>query len=294
MLDSGDLKSYTRSILSEYAVEPKKQYGQNYVIKKALINKILLAAQIDPNDIIVEVGGGIGTLTYYLVKNAKFVHSYEIDPLLTSILKKEFFTFSNQLEIIFGDFLKKKIVPHHKLVSNLPYAISSPFIWKLSNMDVPPELVVVTMQKEFAEHLCANPGSTNYSRLSVFSSYFFKFEKIEEFPPHFFFPRPRVTSCLVRGIKIDPPSIVKEKQFFLFLTSLFCRKHKKSRNNLLIYQKKISSSQRRNFRAKLDDIPLSSQQPINLTPDQILSLYSDFDRMIRENYENIDFYELKE
>ena len=294
MLDSGDLKGYTQSILSEYAVEPKKRYGQNYVINKALIDKLLSTAQIDPNDIIVEVGGGVGTLTYFLVKKAKSVHSYEIDPLLSSILKKEFFPFSNQLEIITGDFLKKEIVPHHKLVSNLPYAISSPFIWKLSNMDVPPELIVVTMQKEFADHLYANPGTSNYSRLSVFSSFFFKFEKIVEISPHFFLPRPRVTSCLVRGIKIDPPNIVKEKQFFLFLTSLFCRKHKKSRNNLLVYQKRIPPLQRRNFRAKLDGLPLSSQQPINLTPDQILSLYSDFDQMIRENYDNIDFYELKE
>ena len=290
MLDNGDLKNYTRSILSEYAVQPRKKYGQNYVIRKALVDKILSIAQISSTDIIVEVGVGIGALTYFLLSNAKFVYSYEIDPLLASILKKEFFQFKDRLEIITGDFLEKEILPHHKLVSNLPYAISSPFIWKLTNMDVPPKLIVVTMQKEFADHLCAKPGSSNYSRLSVFSSYFFKFEKIMNFPPKFFLPQPRVTSCLVRGIKVEPPSIVKEKQFFHFLTSLFCRKHKKVRNNLMIYQKKIPQDQRKKFRSKLDKLPLTSHQPIKLSPNEILSLYSSFNQMISESFSSADIY----
>jgi len=293
-LKSGDFKSYTHSILSEYAVEPKRNYGQNFVIKKDLIDQILSVAQINSNDIVIEVGGGIGTLTYFLLNKAKKIYTYEIDPLLASILKKEFFPYKEQLEVISGDFLSEEIMPHHKLVSNLPYAISSPFIWKLSNMVNPPTIVTVTIQKEFANHLCAQPGSSDYSRLSVYSSFFFKFERIGDFSPHYFLPRPRVTSSLVRGERINPPSFVKEKRFFIFLTTLFCRKHKKARNNLLLYQKKVPFSQRKAFRQELDTITHSEIQPLNLTPDQILSLYSDFNQMIKESFGNIDIYEIRE
>ena len=293
-LKSGDFKSYTHSILSEYAVEPKRNYGQNFVVKKDLINQILSVARIDSNDIVIEVGGGIGTLTYFLLNEAKKIYSYEIDPLLASILKKEFFPYRDQLEIISSDFLSEEILPHHKLVSNLPYAISSPFIWKISNLVNPPETLVVTMQKEFADHLCAQPGSSNYSRLSVFASFFFKFEKIREFKPHYFFPRPRVTSSLVRGERLDPPTIVKDKRFFIFLTALFCRKHKKARNNLLVYQKRVPLPQRKKFRKELDCIMYSKDQPIKLKPDQIVSLYSDFSRMIKECFDNIDFFDTRE
>jgi 16S rRNA (adenine1518-N6/adenine1519-N6)-dimethyltransferase len=290
LLESGDFKNYTHSILSEYAVGPKRKYGQNFVIKKNLIDKIISVAQISSNDIVIEVGGGIGTLTYFLLKNARSVYSYEIDPLLASILKKEFYAFKDQLEIISGDFLSEEVNFHHKLVSNLPYVISSPFIWKISNMTNPPEMVVITVQKEFANHLCADPSSSNYSRLSVYSSYFFKFERIEDFKPHYFLPKPRVTSSLVQGTRVDPPSVVKEKQFFPFLTALFCRKHKKARNNLLFYQKRIPRPQRKQFRTELDSIKDSSEQPINLNPTQIISLYSNFNHMISEKFDNIDIY----
>jgi 16S rRNA (adenine1518-N6/adenine1519-N6)-dimethyltransferase len=293
LLESGDFKNYTHSILSDYAIGPKRRYGQNFVIKKNLIDKIISVAQIGSNDIVIEVGGGIGTLTYFLLKNAKSVYTYEIDGLLASILKKEFHAYKDQLEIICGDFLSEEINFHHYLVSNLPYVISSPFIWKISNMKSPPKMVVVTIQKEFADHLCADPGSSNYSRLSVYSSYFFNFERIEDFKPHYFLPKPRVTSSLVRGMRIEPPRIVREKQFFPFLTALFCRKHKKARNNLLLYQKRVPRSQRKKFRTALDSINHSAEQPIKLKPTQILSLYSDFNQMISEQFDNIDIYGIK-
>ena len=130
-LTEGDLKKYTREIVLEYAITPKKGLSQNFVVKKALVDDILAIAEINRDDTIVEVGGGIGTLTFFLLANAGEVFSYEIDPLLSSILKKEFYTFKDRLKVISGDFLKENVIPTNKIISNLPYNISSPFIAKI-------------------------------------------------------------------------------------------------------------------------------------------------------------------
>ena len=293
-LAEGDLKKYTREIVLEYAITPKKGLSQNFVVKKALIDNILAISEINKDDTIVEVGGGIGTLTYFLLANAGKVLSYEIDPLLSSILKKEFYNFGDKLKVISGDFLKENVIPTQKIISNLPYNISSPFISKISNFEIPPSLVVVTVQEEFANHLCAKTGSSNYSRLSVFSSYFFKFEKIKIIPPEYFYPRPKVSSCIVKGTPVQSPAIVRERGFFPFLTALFTRKHRKSRNNFGIYQKKLVKQDRSKFQKSLDTIDCVSKQPINLTPEEILNFYIDFRYMIKEEFADANFPEFKE
>ena len=288
-LEEGDLKTYTREIILEYAIVPKKGFSQNFVVKKALIDEILKIAQISDDESVVEVGGGIGTLTYFLLSKAKEVFSYEIDPLLSSILRKEFFRFEDKLKVILGDFLEEEISPTKKIISNLPYSISSPFVSKIANLAIPPELVVVTVQEEFANHLCAETGSSNYSRLSVYSSYFFKFEKIKRIPPETFFPKPKVSSFIVKGTPLQSPDTVKDKNFFPFLTALFSRKHKKARNNFGIYKKKLIKQDRSKFQKLLDSIDNSSIQPINLTPDAILNFFIDFQQLVIREFSDIDF-----
>jgi 16S rRNA (adenine1518-N6/adenine1519-N6)-dimethyltransferase len=293
-LDSGELKKYTNSILAEYAITPKKKYGQHFVVNKSLIDEMLRISDIKEDETIVEIGGGIGTLTYFLLKRSNSVITYEIDPLLGSILKKEFFPFNDRLRIITNDFLSEELHPHEKLITNLPYSISSPFIWKISNLKTPPKLVVATLQEEFANHLCAKSGSKNYSRLSVYASYFYEFEIVKNFPAAFFSPKPKVSSSLVRGFTVNPPNIVKEKSFFQFLTSLFCRKHRKTRNNLRVYHKKLPKTDRKRFSTLLDTLEYSSTQTINLTPLQILDFYSDFRQIIEEEFPNINSREFME
>ncbi len=283
-LNEGDLSSYTKSIIVDYAITPYKGHGQNFVVKKGLIDEILSAAQIEDDETIIEIGGGIGTLTYFLLGQAKQVVSYEIDPYLASVIKKEFYKYNKQLEVIARDFLNEKEIPTGKIVSNLPYSISSPVIWTISRMKNPPELIVLTLQEEFARHLCAKEGSKNYSRLSVYSSYFYNIEIISKFSADYFYPQPQVSSCLVRGSSIDTPPIVKEKSFFEFLTSLFCRKNKKARNNLMVFQKKLVSSVRSRYRKQLDSLQFSQKQPIHLSPDEILSFYLDYRQMMNDHF----------
>lgn len=245
-----------------------------------MIDTLLIEARLDEKDTIVEVGSGIGTLTYFLLQSCQKVLSYELDPILSTIVRKEFFDYGDKLKVISGDFLKLEIPPHQKLISNLPYGISSPFIKKITEIEFRPEIVAVTLQREFANHLCAKPGDPDYSRISVFSSFFYDFEMIKTFPPRFFIPKPHVQSNLVRGIRLEPPKLIRGKAFFLFLTHLFCRKHKKVRNNLQVYVKEYPRDLRKLFRFELDKLEYRAHQPINLSPSEILDLFQQFNEII--------------
>jgi ribosomal RNA small subunit methyltransferase A len=278
-LEKGDLKKYTQTLIQNYAISPRKSWGQNFVINKSVIDALLEEANLREKDIVVEVGCGIGTLTYFLLKNCQKVFSYELDPILSTIMRKEFYNYNDKLEIKSGDFLKFKIPHHHKLISNLPYGISSPFIKKITKIKDRPEIIAITLQREFADHLCAKTGDSAYSRISVFSSFFYRFEVIKTFPPHFFTPKPHVQSSLVRGIKLDPPKLTREKDFFVFLTHLFCRKHKKVRNNLQVVAKSYPRNLRKMFRLELDKLEYRSHQPVNLSPIQILDLFRQFNEI---------------
>ncbi|MFW9906622.1 MAG: 16S rRNA (adenine(1518)-N(6)/adenine(1519)-N(6))-dimethyltransferase RsmA [Candidatus Thorarchaeota archaeon] len=280
-LEKGNLKKYTKTLIQKYAISPRISWGQNFVINKSVVDALLLEANLREKDIIVEVGCGIGTLTYFLLKSCQKVFSYELDPILSTIMRKEFYNYGDKLEIRSGDFLKLEIPYHHKLISNLPYGISSPFIRRITDISNRPEIITITLQREFANHLCAKAGESDYSRISVFSSFFYKFEVINTFPPHFFTPKPHVQSSLVRGIRLDPPKLTREKEFFIFLTHLFCRKHKKVRNNLQVLAKSYPHNLRKKFRFELDKLEYRTHQPINLSPNQILDLYQQFNEIQR-------------
>ncbi|MFX1516032.1 MAG: 16S rRNA (adenine(1518)-N(6)/adenine(1519)-N(6))-dimethyltransferase RsmA [Promethearchaeota archaeon] len=280
LLDKGNLKRYTETLIQNYAISPKKSKGQNFVINKSVVDSLLVEAKLEEKDTVVEVGCGIGTLTYFLLKKCQKVFSYELDPILSTIMRREFFNYSDKLEIRSGDFLKLQIPPHHKLISNLPYGISSPFIQKITEIENRPEIVTVTLQKEFANHLCAKSGDPNYSRISVFSSFYYKFEVVKTFPPHFFTPKPIVQSSLVRGIRLEPPKLTRDKDFYLFLTYLFCRKHKKVRNNLQVFAKDYPRNLRKKFRIELDKLEYRAYQPVNLSPNQILELFVEFNELM--------------
>ncbi|MFX0086355.1 MAG: 16S rRNA (adenine(1518)-N(6)/adenine(1519)-N(6))-dimethyltransferase RsmA [Candidatus Hodarchaeota archaeon] len=280
-LEKGEVKAYTNALIENFAININKTQGQNFVINKEVINGILSSINLNHNDIIVEVGGGIGTLTFYLLKYCKQIFLYEIDPLLSSIILKVFNKFQDKLEVISGDFLEQKIPNHQKLISNLPYHISSPFIRKIIEMKNRPDILAVTFQKEFADHLCAQPGESEYSRISVYSSFFYKFDIVSNFPPHYFFPTPKIHSSLVRGTRLTPPDIVKDKEFFTFLTNLFCRKHKKVRNNLQVYSRNLTRELRRDYLKEVDRLEFHSYQPINLSPHEILNLFQDFQSLMK-------------
>lgn len=269
-------------MLRKYAISPRKKWAQNFVVRKKVVDALLSGAKLDSKDKVIEVGGGLGTVTFFLLNKCTKVISYEIDPLLATIMVKNFIKYEKKLSVISDDFLTQKIPDHPKLIANLPYNISSPFIKKIINLEVPPETIAVTVQNEFARHLCARSGDADYSRISVFPSFFYHFELRETFPSNYFYPKPKVKSSLVIGRRTENiPQPVKEKEFFTFITNLFCRKHRKVKNNLQVYKKIVDDSQRKRFKNELQQLEYSSHQPRHLSPQQILSLYIQFKELIR-------------
>lgn len=284
LLESGDLRQFVREISDKYALRIRRSIGQHFMIDKGLIDLLILNSELKSDDIIIEIGTGIGILTYFLLKNCKKVYSYEIDPLLASLVRKEFIEFDKKLDIISEDFLKTELPFHHKIVSNLPYNISSPFFHRISVLKHSPELIVVTLQREFAKHLCAAPATSNYSKISVYPSYFFKFRTIiEDISPHSFYPSPKVYSSIIRGDCLSPPDVVKTADYINFLNHLFCRKHKKVKNNLKPYFKEKYSFKWKNYYSRLDELENMESQPINLDREEILLIYNDIRKNFPEN-----------
>ena len=102
LLANGNLEKYTKSLIRKYAISPNKAWGQNFIIEKSVIDCLLSEVELNQEDIIIEVGGGIGTLTYFIPQNCRKVFLYEIDPILSTVMRKEFIDYDEKLEIISG------------------------------------------------------------------------------------------------------------------------------------------------------------------------------------------------
>ena len=210
----------------------KKNLGQNFLIDKNIAELEVKQANIKNNDIVLEIGPGLGILTKILAEKAKIVIAIEIDENLINKLRK---ILPGNVDLIHEDGLNidfEKLPKFNKIVSNLPFHISSPITFKF--LDYNFELAVLLYQKEFAKRLIAIPGSKNYSRLSVNIYYKSICEIIKTIPKTCFKPQPRVDSSLVKIIpRKSPPFIVINEKFFFNLTkNLFNHRRKKIRNIL--------------------------------------------------------------
>jgi len=208
----------------------KVRLGQNFLIDKQIAEREVSYADISKKDTVLEIGPGNGILTKILAEKAKKVIAIEIDKNLYEKLKD---ILPKNVELIHEDVLKIdfKNIPHfNKVVSNLPYQISSPITFKI--LDYNFEIAVFIYQKEFAERLIANPGTKDYSRLSVNVYYKAKCELLENVSKNCFSPVPKVDSSIVRLFKRDkPPFDVVSEDFFYFLTKkLFSHRRKKIKN----------------------------------------------------------------
>lgn len=208
----------------------KRKLGQNFLTDKRIAEREITYANISKDDVVLEIGPGNGILTKILAEKAKKVIAIEIDKNLFEKLKN---VLPNNVELIQDDALTtdfKKISNFNKIVSNLPYQISSPITFKILDCDF--DLAVFIYQKEFAERLIAKPGNKNYSRLSVNAYYKAKCELLENISKTCFSPRPKVDSSIIRIIKREkPPFDVVSEEFFYFLTKkLFSHRRKKIKN----------------------------------------------------------------
>lgn len=223
--------SETLKILKKYDIRLNKRKGQNYLVNKVILSKIILNAEISKADTVLEIGAGIGTLTIPLAEKARHVFAVEQDPRVAEILAErlEDLGISN-VDILVGDATKMEFPEFNKVVSNLPYQISSPITFKLlkNNFD----FAILMYQREFADRMVANAGEKNYSRLSVMMHFCSDVKFLFEVSKDSFFPKPKVSSAV---IKLTPKSAESGVDEFFLKTvrALFQHKKKNVRNALL-------------------------------------------------------------
>ncbi len=207
------------------------KWGQHFLRDERILKRIVKYAEINENDIVLEIGAGYGNLTKHLLI-AKKVYAVEIDPKLFERLKilKERLNAEN-LELINQDILEYKFPKEvNKIVGNLPYEISSPLTEKILKFLEDGKIAVLMYQKEFAERMVAEPGWMNYSRLSILSRFLAKVEILEYVPKSAFLPAPKVDSAIV---KIVPTGRKYDSEFFDFVKMLFTHKKKKVKNAII-------------------------------------------------------------
>jgi|SRR3989344_6830650 len=225
-----------RQTLKGYGVSPKKKFGQNFLIDKGVAKKILKTANLQPTDTVIEVGPGTGSLTGELAKKVKKVIAVEKDPEMILLLKKTVKNFKN-VKIIQNDILKIRnwelgIGNSYKVVANLPYYIVSPAIRKFLEMKNPPKLMVLMVQKEVAQRICAKPPHMNLLAVSV--QFYAKPEIISYVSKKSFWPIPKVDSAIIKIIPRHSAfgSASFRERFFRIAKAGFSHPRKQLLNNL--------------------------------------------------------------
>lgn len=230
-----------KSILNEYDLHFNKRYGQNFLIDENIVNKIAETGEITRDDLILEIGPGIGTLTSALCKNAGKVISVEIDKKLIPVLNETLKEFEN-VEIIQEDILKLDIIKllekemfcNFKIVANLPYYITTPIIMGFLEMDLDIEKMVFLIQKEVGERLCAAPGTKAYGSLSIAAQFYADVEIEFLVPAQVFMPKPKVDSIVVSMKKKKEPDLIVDNRqmFFKIVKAGFNNRRKTLINSL--------------------------------------------------------------
>ena len=226
----------TIEVLQKYNFSFQKKFGQNFLIDTHVLDKIIQSANITKDDMVLEIGPGIGTMTQYLAQAAGKVIAVEIDKNLIPILEDTLSGYDN-VRVINEDVLKldlKKLADEEnngkpvKVVANLPYYITTPIIMGLFENEVPVESITVMVQKEVAERICAAPGTSAYSAFSIYVQYHAKAEILFDVPADCFVPRPKVDSAVLKLTPLAQPAVETrdEKLFFALVRAAFNMRRK--------------------------------------------------------------------
>lgn len=237
----GDPKE-TIAVLNKYGFTFQKKFGQNFLIDTHVLDKIIAAAEITPDDFVVEIGPGIGTMTQYLACAAREVCAVEIDRTLIPILEDTLSGYDN-VTVINEDILKVDLARLAeeknqgrpvKIVANLPYYITTPIIMGLFENHVPVSSITVMVQKEVAMRMQTGPGSKDYGALSLAVQYYAEPYLVANVPPNCFMPRPKVGSAVIRlTLHEEPPVKVREEQLmFRLIRASFNQRRKTLLNGL--------------------------------------------------------------
>lgn len=260
----------TKEILEKYNIHLDKNKSQNYLVDNNKLNNILKHADIQPNETILEIGAGIGTMTIPMAKKAGKVIAIEKDPIIADVLQQRLIREKiNNVKVIRDDALKIDYPPFDKVVSNLPYQISSPVTFKL--LKYPFKKAVLMYQLEFAKRMQAKPDTHEYSRLTVGLYFRCNAQIIDTLPPQAFIPQPKVNSAV---IKLTPKTCEDlPPQLDDVIRALFQHRNKKARKALIqsAHELKIDKKELKNNLSQVDD-PLLDEKVFKLTPEEILKI----------------------
>ena len=275
---SQSLSKITKNILNQHGITLNKNLGQNYLIDKNKRNQIIGFGDVDKNDVVLEIGTGIGTLTIELAKKAKKVIAIEQDENICKILTKRLKDEKiDNVELINDDALKVDFPKFNKIISNLPYQISSPITFKFLEYDF--DLAILMYQKEFADRMNGEVGSKNYSRLSAMLYFKCNVETLTNVSAESFIPKPKIDSTVV---KLTPKeNRISDDDFEIysnFTKALFQHRNKKIKNALIDSRHIISNIDKKILKKRLNAIEddelneYLSKRVVELTPEEILFL----------------------
>ena len=232
----------TIEVIQKYGFAFQKKFGQNFLIDPHVLEKIIASAGVTKDDMVLEIGPGIGTMTQYLAESAGRVVAVEIDNNLIPILQETLKDYDN-VTVIHNDILKVDIAELAekykggrpiKVVANLPYYITTPIIMGLFESHVPIDNITVMVQKEVADRMQEGPGSKNYGALSLAVQYYAEPYIVANVPPNCFIPRPSVGSAVIRLTRHkDAPVQTKDEQMmFRLIRASFNQRRKTLQNGI--------------------------------------------------------------
>lgn len=235
----------TRFIMKKYGIKANKSLGQNFLINSEVVESIVNSSEISKEDMVIEIGPGLGTLTKYLLEKAGKVLCIELDTRMIKILEDRFSIYEN-FEVINQDVLKVNLneiikenkkdgkIKNVKVVANLPYYITTPIIMKLLEDKLDIKSITVMIQKEVADRLIEVPGGKDTGAITYSVYYYCESEKIMEVPNSSFIPEPEVTSEVIKMNLREEPAVKIEnpKVMFMIIKSAFMQRRKTLLNAL--------------------------------------------------------------
>lgn len=265
----------TKFIMNKYHIKANKSLGQNFLISEEVVKTIVDSSQIKKDDLVIEIGPGLGTLTKFLLEKAGKVICIELDKKMINILEDRFSLYKN-FELFNQDVLKvdlKSLIEKEKksadikdvkIVANLPYYITTPIIMKLLEEELPLESITVMIQKEVADRLIAIPGDKETGSITYSVYYYAEAQGLLEVPNNSFIPEPEVTSKVIKlNIRKKPPVEIEKKEImFKIIKSAFMQRRKTLLNALV--NTKV-------FRNKEEGIQILKElgMDINIRPEKL-------------------------
>ena len=260
-----------KAVLQSMGKRPTKRLGQNFLLDDSIVRRQVGFADLGPEDTVLEIGPGIGNLTDELLKTGAKVVAVEQDAEFCRFLTKRF---GSRIQLVQADAVKAFLPGFDKVVSNLPYQISSPITFKL--LEIGFDVAVLMLQREFAERMIAKAGTDEYGRLSVGVYYRANCEIVLNVPRHAFWPQPKVDSCIVKLVPKPRPFVVKDEEVFSRITSaIFSHRRKKISNSLKV-DPAVARYLKPENQKSIETLPYASKRAEELTPEMIGELADAF------------------